>query len=223
MKLLLFDIDGTLLSTSGAGIKAADMAFEKIYNIKNVMSGIKTDGKTDPMILKEMFAVGLKREYLQSEADLIFDEYVWYLDSELLNGGKIDILPGIYELLTLLSNDANNLLGLATGNIKPGAWLKLRHSGLDKFFKFGGFGSDSEYREKLIRKAIERSRDYCHSGIDKIYVIGDTPLDIIHGSAAGAITVAVATGRYTKSELLSHKPDYIFDNLHNSMDFLDII
>ena len=223
MKLLLFDIDGTLLSTSGAGIKAADKAFEKIYKIKNVMSGIKTDGKTDPMILKEMFVAGLKREYRQSEADLIFDEYLRFLDSELLNGGKIDILPGIYELLVLLSTDSENLLGVATGNIEPGAWLKLRHCGLDKFFKFGGFGSDSDCREKLILKAIDRSRDYSLSRIEKIYVIGDTPLDIIHGRAAGALTVAVATGRYTRSELLSHEPDFIFDNLNNSADFLDIL
>lgn len=223
MNLLLFDIDGTLLNTSGTATRAAAKAFEKFFNIKNIMDGIRTDGKTDPLILKEMFNAGLNRDYDDTEADLLFGEYVKLLNAELLNGGKISLMPGIYELLSYLHNDENNLLGVATGNIEKGAWAKMKHSGLDKFFKFGGFGSDSDCREQLIRKAIERSSEYCVAEIRKVYVIGDTPFDIIHGKAAGAITVAVSTGIYTYRDLEEFKPDYLFHDLRDNINFLNIL
>lgn len=223
MNLLLFDIDGTLLNTSGSATRAADKAFEKFFKIKNIMDGIRTDGKTDPLILKEMFNTGLRRDYDENEAELLFEEYVNLLNAELLNGGKISLMPGIYELLSLLHNDENNLLGVATGNIEKGAWAKLQHSGLDKFFKFGGFGSDSDCREQLIRKAIQRSSDYCDRKVNKVYVIGDTPFDIIHGKASGAITVAVSTGIYKYGELEEYKPDYLFQDFQDNTGFLNIL
>ncbi len=223
MNLLLFDIDGTLLSTSGAALKAAEKAFEKLFKIKNVMTGIKTDGKTDPLILKEMFNNGLKRDYSENEAELIFEEYTYFLKTELSNGSKVTLMPGIYELLNLLSADENIMLGIATGNIEKGAWIKLKYAGIDKFFNFGGFGSDSQCREQLIRKAIVRSSDFCGKDIDSVYVIGDTPLDIIHGKAAGALTIAVSTGSYSYEELEIYRPDFLFHNFMNSTEFINIL
>lgn len=223
MNLLLFDIDGTLINAGGTALEAAELAFENIYNVKNVMAGIRADGKTDYLILKEMFSKGLNREYTMPEADVMFDEYLKTLDSILQNGNNIEILPGIVDLLNTLSEKDDVLLGLATGNIERGAWTKLKHCGLDGYFTFGGFGSDSENREELIRTAIYRAENIAVDKLEKMFVIGDTPLDIQHGRAAGAITVGVSTGYYSYDQLESHNPDYLFADLLDIHTFVDIL
>jgi phosphoglycolate phosphatase len=214
MKLLLFDIDGTILLTDGAGTRAVNRAFEKLYGLKDVMAGIDPAGKTDPLILSEMFGNGLSRRYTADEAEEIFREYVLFLEEEIQKA-EIDIMPGVPLLLENLSSREDMVLGIATGNIERGARIKLRRAGLDGHFRVGGYGSDSDNRETLIRVAIERARSLInHTGeFEKVYVIGDTPYDIVHGRAAGAVTVAVATGRYSPKELREHSPDYIFDHL----------
>lgn len=214
MKLLLFDIDGTILLTDGAGTRAVNRAFEKLYGIDNAMAGIDAAGKTDPLILSEMFGNGLSRRYTEEEADKIFREYVIFLEEEIHNS-PIDIMPGIPYLLENLSSRQDMLLGVATGNIEAGAQIKLRRAGLERHFRIGGYGSDSHSREALIRVAIERALGHLEKreGFEKIYVIGDTPHDIVHGRAAGAVTVAVATGRYSPQELQEHNPDYVFEHL----------
>lgn len=216
MKLLLFDIDGTILLTNGAGSRAANRAFEKIYGLKDAMGGINAAGKTDPLILSEMFMKSLSRKYTQEEAQVLYPEYVKYLEEEIVKS-QIDIMPGIPALLEKLSERKDIILGIATGNIEHGAWIKLRQTGLHIHFGFGGFGSDSESREGLIRKAVERAKSHLNrkENFDKVFVIGDTPYDIIHGRAAGAVTVAVATGSYSATELSDHSPDYLFDHLED--------
>ncbi len=214
MKLLLFDIDGTILLTNGAGTRAANRAFEKIFGHAGAMDGVDAAGKTDPLILKEMFANRLSRDYTADEAEKLFGEYVIFLEEEI-GKSPIDIMPGIPYLLEKLSSRDDLMLAIATGNIERGARIKLRRAGLDGHFKTGGFGSDSWNREELIRAAIERAKTLLGEGGDfeRIYVIGDTPHDIIHGRATGAVTVAVATGRYSSAELNEHNPDYIFEHL----------
>lgn len=214
MKLLLFDIDGTILLTDGAGTRAINRAFEKLYGLRDAMAGIDAAGKTDPLILSEMFGNGLSRRYTEDEAKEIYREYVLFLEEEILKA-PIDIMPGIPFLLENLSSRKDVILGIATGNIEHGARIKLKRAGLDGHFTVGGFGSDSDNREALIRVAIERAKNHTKDGrdFDKVYVIGDTPYDIIHGRAAGAVTVAVATGRYSPPELREHEPDYLFDHL----------
>lgn len=216
MKLLLFDIDGTILLTNGAGTRAANRAFEKIYGLKDAMAGIDPAGKTDPLILREMFRNTLLRDYTSEEALQIYTEYVASLKDEIKKS-RIDIMPGIPALLEKLSVRSDMILGIATGNIEEGAWIKLKESGLHIFFRLGGFGSDSPDREALIRKAIERAGGHVNRAghFKKVFVIGDTPFDIIHGRAAGAVTVAVATGGYTREELKEHKPDHLFDHLED--------
>lgn len=214
MKLLLFDIDGTILLTDGAGTRAANRAFEKIHGLRDAMKGIEAAGKTDPLILREMYGNGLSRDHTDEEAGELYREYVLFLEEEV-EKSRIEIMPGIPKLLENLSSRKDVVLGLATGNIEQGARIKLRKSGLDAHFSVGGFGSDSGSRETLIRVAIERAKGHLQDseGFEKVYVIGDTPHDIIHGRAAGAVTVAVATGRYTSTELLEHRPDYLFEHL----------
>ncbi len=157
MKLLLFDIDGTILLTDGAGTRAANRAFEKVHGLGDAMKGIDAAGKTDPLIMREMFANGLARDYTQEEAEELYREYVIFLEEEVENC-RIEVMPGIPYLLESLSSRTDVMLGIATGNIEHGARIKLRKSGLDSHFSVGGFGSDSGSREALIRVAIERAR-----------------------------------------------------------------
>ena len=224
MKLVLFDIDGTILLTNGAGTRAANRAFEKLFGHEGAMDGVDAAGKTDPLILKEMFANRLSRDYTADEAEKIFAEYVIFLEEEV-GKSRIDIMPGIPYLLEQLSSRKDMLLGIATGNIEPGARIKLRSAGLDAHFRTGGYGSDSWNREELIRIAIERAKSFLTDGaeFERIYVIGDTPHDIVHGRATGAVTVAVATGRYSAEDLSEHKPDYIFEHLADSDRVLGIL
>lgn len=214
MKLLLFDIDGTILLTNGAGTRAANRAFEKIYGHAGAMDGVDAAGKTDPLILREMFGNSLSRDYTAEEAEELFGEYVIFLEEEVAKS-SIDIMPGIPYLLDNLSMRKDVFLGIATGNIEHGARIKLKRAGLDGYFRSGGFGSDSWNREELVRAAIRRAKGLLTDGNDfeRIFVIGDTPHDIVHGRATGAVTVAVATGRYSAAELLEYKPDYIFEHL----------
>ena len=214
MKLLLFDIDGTILLTGGAGTRAANRAFEKIHGLGDAMGGIDAAGKTDPLILREMFGNRLSRDFTEDEAEELYREYVIFLEEEV-EKCRIEIMPGIPHLLGRLSSRRDMILGIATGNIERGARIKLRRSGLDAHFRVGGFGSDAASREALVRVAIARAKAHLGDsrGFEKIYVIGDTPHDIVHGRAAGAVTVAVATGRYSLTELEEHRPDYLFEHL----------
>ncbi len=223
MKLLLFDIDGTLLLTDGAGTRAANRAFEILHGIQNAMSSIDAAGKTDPLILEEIFNNELGRDYLEHEAQEIFKEYISFFEEEIKTS-SITIMPGIPDLLQALSGREDMILGLATGNIEQSAWIKLKHCGLDTHFKTGGYGSDSASREHLIRAAIKRAEKFLidNNQYEKIFVIGDTPNDINHGKAAGTITVAVATGNYSADDLQIHKPDYLFEDLSDLESVVEI-
>ena len=218
MKLFLFDIDGTLIQPRGVGQRAADKAFEKIYGICNIMDGIDTCGQTDPMILDEMFQKAFSRSYYENESQEFFEEYILLLETELKNEKELKVLPGVTELLDGLHERPDTVLAVGTGNIEGGAWLKLKYAGLKKYFTFGGFGTDSESREGLLKIAIIKGRiKYNRNNIfEKVYVIGDTPMDIIHGTKIGAETIAVATGLFTKTELKEHNPHHLLDDLNNS-------
>lgn len=214
MKLLLFDIDGTILASGGAAIRAINRAFKKTYAIENAMDGIKPDGRTDLFILRGMFNNGMKRDFLHEEAQGLFKDYISFLEEEIAVSKGFIVMPGIPELLKALSGREDIVIGIATGNIEEGAKIKLRRSGLAHYFRCGGFGSDCEGREQLIRAAIERAKILVNHNqeFDEIFVIGDTPFDIIHGKAAGAKTVAVATGSYSVYELEKYNPDYLFES-----------
>jgi phosphoglycolate phosphatase len=215
MKLLLFDIDGTLIHTGGAGMRAIERAFSVIYDVQEAVQGIKADGKTDPLILREMFRNTLNRDYLDGEAARIYRRYLAYLEEEMKKQNPITVLDGVLQILEAISLRDDLKLGTATGNIEEAAWIKLRYSGLDSYFKCGAFGSDSEYRGEIIRLAIERAGRILNNGggFDEVFVIGDTPFDIIHGKAAGATVLGVATGSYSPKHLEMYNPDHLFEDL----------
>ena len=178
------------------------------------MQGVTADGKTDPLILRKMFRNTLNKDYLYGQAARIYRSYLLYLEEEMKKRNPITVLDGISQILEAISLIDDLKLGIATGNIEEAAWIKPRYSGLDSYFKFGAFGSDSEYRGEIIRTAIERGERILNkcSGFAGVFVIGDTPFDIIHGKAAGVKVFGVATGSYSLKELKMYNPDYLFED-----------
>ena len=206
MKLLLFDIDQTLINTGGAGLRALDQACIKLFGLEKAMDGISPHGKTDPAIAREILRVKLgSATPAQSEVVMILEAYLTYLKSEVQSSPTYRVLPGIVSLLMELVTREDVLLGLATGNIELGARIKLDRGGLNPYFSFGGFGSDSEDRTELVRKAAEKAAHKNGGSVSRanIFVIGDTPLDIDAGHRAGFRTVGVATGSYSMEQLLA--------------------
>ena len=218
MRLVLFDIDGTLILTGGAGMRAFFRAFERVFRIPVKSEVIRPDGKTDPLIAKELLEYFGRRSLWNEESRAaLFSSYLELLAEEMAQAKarqSIRVLPGVSELLEALARDRRFELGLVTGNLEGGAHIKLGEAGLDGFFKFGGYGSDSEDRTELIRCAIGRgSQIISPEPVEAAIVIGDTPLDIIHGHPAGASVIAVASARYSVPDLDKHRPDMLLPAL----------
>jgi phosphoglycolate phosphatase len=221
-KVLLFDIDATLLLSGNAGGRALNRVFDRLYGMKGAFDHIQPHGKTDPLIFREMFEPRGQEIDPDAEMEKVAELYLIYLQEELQDSPRYRIMPGVPELLAALSTRPSLVLGLATGNLEKGAWLKLGRGGLASYFRFGGFGSDAENRTELVRIAMERARDYLgnHVPVQDIYVIGDTPRDILHGKEAGARTVGVATGKSGVEELSRHGPDHVFQDFSDTAEVL---
>jgi phosphoglycolate phosphatase len=213
-KVLLFDIDATLLKTGNAGLRALDRAFLGLYGVPSATGGIRPEGKTDPAIIREMLDRNTPDLDPGREIPRVLDLYLAYLGEEVEASPGFRVMPGVPQLLEELSRIPRIALGLATGNLEKGARIKLRRAGLGSYFSFGGFGSDSENRTEVVRAAIDRARDRLKDEVPlrSVYVIGDTPRDILHGKEAGVRTVAVATGRSGLEELSQYDPDYLFED-----------
>ncbi len=223
-KVLLFDIDATLLKTGWAGLRALDRVFDGLYGVPKATNGIQPAGKTDPLIIREMVEKCLPDLDPDQEIPRVMELYVEYLAEEVEVSPGFRVMPGVPELLEALSRIPYLVLGLATGNLEQGAYIKLQRAGLRSYFSFGGFGSDSENRTELVLAAIRRAKDHLKGEIplDSIYVIGDTPRDILHGKEAGARTVAVATGGSDMEELGRYDPDYLFEDFSSTNSVVQI-
>ena len=225
MKILLFDIDCTLIITGNAGNKSITRAFENLYGIKDAMVGIKPHGNTDPAIVQDIFKTKLgKNEVDQKEIDEILDKYVSLLPEEIEKSQGYKVLPGIIEILKEVERRPDLVGGLATGNLEKGGRIKLERGGLNQYLPFGGFADGLVDRNHIIEKAIKVAEEFIGQPINRsdVYIIGDTPRDIIVGKNAGAKTVAIATGIYSLQELKSHNPDYLFQDLSDYNSFLNI-
>jgi phosphoglycolate phosphatase-like HAD superfamily hydrolase len=214
VKILLFDIDGTLVRAGGAGRKALNRAALRLYGKKNVCDEFNLAGQTDLANFKVAYekSTGLRANRLA--LDRLHREYLKYLPYYVRVAIKRNsyVLPrGIKILIRRLSREKGVLLGLGTGNIERGARLKLEPSGFNPYFSFGGFGSDSFHRPALLKKAVQRARRFTKEPIlpSDVYVIGDTPLDISAGKKMGYKTVAMGTGFSSWESLVESRPDHM--------------
>lgn len=214
-KVLLFDIDATLLLSGHAGTRAINRTFEELYGIQGALDHVRPDGKTDPLIFREIFEKRLPNIAPGPELPRVGKIYLAHLKNELVNSPGFRLMPGVEKLLEALSRYPDLAIGLATGNLEQGAWLKVQRADLAPYFHFGGYGSDAENRTELIRVATRRAEEYLGVPVsgEQVFVIGDTPRDILHAREAGTKTVAVSTGRTTMEELAHYEPDHLFQDL----------
>lgn len=225
MKLLLFDIDGTLLLTGGAGKVAFEKVFEELFSVPGVWRDIVPDGKTDPIIIDELIAKNLPGGITAAQYEQLCRKYEDYFESEIDHSPRFRLMPGVPDLLKALSDEKDLLLGVATGNFEKPARLKLKRGGLDGFFPFGGYGSDSRVRLELTAKAIERAQRHAGKSFARheIYVIGDTIHDIRAGHQLEARTIALATGSTPQETLARENPAFLWERLPDPAVFLEKI
>jgi phosphoglycolate phosphatase-like HAD superfamily hydrolase len=211
-RLLLFDIDGTLIDSAGAGVQALHRVFEQEFGRRDDFSGIEIAGRTDSGIVHQILRKA-EIEPNEKRTTAFLEQYVKHLAAELPRcPGRV--LPGIAALLQRLQANPQIVLALLTGNVERGARLKLEHYGLWHFFEFGAFADDHHDRNQLGVFARHRARqkhglEFESAAID---VIGDTPHDIACGKAIGARSIAVATGRFPREQLLAHEPDVLLSD-----------
>jgi phosphoglycolate phosphatase-like HAD superfamily hydrolase len=220
MKIVLFDIDGTILWTDGAGRRAVFQALEEHFGATGPGEH-RFDGKTDPQIVRELMRhAGVAEVDIDNRLGEVLDRYLELLHDELAETNHRDhVFPGVRELLEALESRDDVLLGLLTGNIHGGAHAKLAAVGIaPSRFRVGAFGSDHHDRPQLPEIARRRAEEMLGgpvSGRDVI-VIGDTPADIACGIEIGARAIGVATGRYSVKELSACNPAAVFPDLSDT-------
>lgn len=213
-RLFLFDLDGTLILTGGAGVRALDQLFEKRYGICRATSNLRPDGKTDPAIFREIFRRRLNRSPTASEMKNATRVYIQSLRGTLTKKRGYRVMRGIREFLRTAAK-RGDALALGTGNFRESARLKLTRSRLWRYFSVGGFGSDSEDRVEILRIAARRASQRYHHSFRRqdIFVVGDTSRDVAAAQRAGFRSIAVATGNIPLKELRKSKPDFLFEDL----------
>ncbi|HEX3042086.1 MAG TPA: HAD family hydrolase [Solirubrobacterales bacterium] len=217
IKAILFDIDGTLLHTGGAGAVAWQRAFLELYEVEANIEEHTHAGMTDPEIAEIVFREVLGRDGSDVERAEAIGCYLGHLANAVAESDGYFVIEGIEELLPRLVEEGI-LLGVVTGNIEPAAHIKLARGDLDKYFTFGGYGSDSRDRTELTKKALERGEEASGHPLDRVETIavGDTPRDVRAGHGAGIRVVGVATGSYAIDELTDAGADWAIENVKES-------
>jgi phosphoglycolate phosphatase-like HAD superfamily hydrolase len=219
---ILFDIDGTLLTTGGAGARSWEWAFDTLYGVPADIGRFSEDGMTDPDVARGTFRGAIGREPTDREIARVFAAYLERLPQEVNASDGYRVLPGAEHLLRRLLQ-RGCLLGVVTGALEAAAHIKLARGGLNAFFAFGGYGSDSSDRGDLTRHAIERASAIVGRAIDSaaVYVVGDTPNDIRAAQTVGAVAVGVASGHYSVDDLRSAGADAALQSLKDPMPGLE--
>lgn len=212
-RLALFDIDGTLLTSAGVATATFTQVLAEVAGRPVPADGYSMAGKTDPQIVRDLLRrAGCTPQSIDGMVPGVLDRYLERFPAALAASPRPRLFPGVRELLAYLDALPHLLVGLLTGNLERGAAIKLGHFGLRDLFRVGAYGSDSEDRRALVEVAVRRGEALtgCRFAPRDVIVIGDTPLDIDCGRAAGALTVAVATGPYSTDDLAAHHPDALF-------------
>lgn len=219
MRLLLFDIDGTLVLTGGAGSRAMTRAFAATHGLEDALRTVDLAGRTDRIIMRDALSQA-GRDHEDVDLDEFREAYCAALREEIQKPGtgRRGLLPGVRPLLERLGARDDVRLALLTGNFRASAEIKLSAFGIWDFFSWGAFADDAIERDELIRIAHGRHETEHGRAIepDRVVVIGDTPHDIRCARAGGAKVVAVATGNYTLDQLRAHQPDVLFADLSDT-------
>jgi phosphoglycolate phosphatase len=214
-ELVLFDIDGTLVDTGGAGARGWEWAFERFFTYPGVDIGkYSKSGMTDPVIARHVFQEVMQREPHDGELTQLMAGYMAVVPDFVAASDGYTVLDGVPELLERLTREGV-LLGITSGGLEPVAHAKLGRGQLNRFFLLGGYGSDSEDRIELTRVAIERGERRLGRRVqpEKIAVVGDTPLDVEAAEGVGVVSVAVTSGRYTVEQLREAGADHVLASL----------
>jgi len=225
VKLVLFDIDGTLLRVTQTGGQIVRDVLGKVIGRPIVTDGVRFSGRTDyPIIREVMIASGLGAE----EAETILPDVIAAYEEQALNilsDGRVSLLPGAGQLVAALANRDDAVLGLLTGNIESLAYAKLRACSIEHHFAFGAFGSDREDRYELPAIAVDRAFEHTGRSFEgkDVVIIGDTEHDILCGRSLGVYAVGVATGHFDRAFLATHDPDLLLDDLNDADSIINSI
>jgi phosphoglycolate phosphatase-like HAD superfamily hydrolase len=218
MHVCLFDIDGTLIASGGAGKAALEAALIEEFGVTRIIDKLQLSGRTDRAIVADLFRLHVIDDTPENHRRL-HDAYLRHLP-RFLHAGRV--LPGIAELLAHLADRDDVAVGLLTGNVRAGARVKLGYFGLCDYFAFGGYGDHHLDRDDVAREALTEVRRQFNGFVhpERIWVVGDTPLDIRCARAIGARAVAVATGWHRVEELAEHVPDLLLTDLSDAEPLL---
>jgi phosphoglycolate phosphatase len=225
-KVVLFDIDGTLILSGGAGVRAMNRACADLTGLEEVLAGVPVAGRTDWIILHD----AMRKVGRDLDGQLFEDlktRYLAHLTEEIEQPGRgvKGVMPGIRELLERLDARGDVFLGLLTGNIEGSARIKLEHFGLWRYFRCGAFGDDAADRNALVPIALQRVEASGLTAIpnEAVFVVGDTPHDIACAQIVGARAVGVATGSYSLQQLKDSGADEVFEDLSDTEAFLKLL
>ncbi|MFI5027775.1 MAG: HAD family hydrolase [Solirubrobacterales bacterium] len=215
-RAVLFDIDGTLLVTGGAGGAAWQRAFEELFGVEADVDGHTDAGMTDPEIAAIIFREVVGREGSRDERAKAIAGYLRHLPETVAESGGYRVMPGVEALLDRLI-DGGVLLGLVTGNIEAAAHIKLSRAKLNRFFSFGGYGSDSANRIEVTKAALARGELVSGGTLSggACFAVGDTPRDVNAGHGAGIQVVGVATGSYSVEQLRDCGADWAIETVES--------
>lgn len=215
---VLFDIDGTLLITGGAGAGSWRLAFDELYGIPADIGQFTDTGMTDPDVGRRTFEAVLHRPPERKEFARLLERRLHYLHKTVEESTDYRVLPGVHELLPRLLEEGY-LLGLVTGNVEAAAHVKLHRAGLNRFFSFGGYGSDSSERAEITRTALKRASLVYGETLspEQAIAVGDTPRDVEGAHAAGIACIGVGSHHFSVEELRAAGADYAVGSLEEKL------
>jgi phosphoglycolate phosphatase-like HAD superfamily hydrolase len=215
---VLFDIDGTLINTGGAGAASWRLAFDELYGIPADIGEFTDTGMTDPDVGRRTFEAVMSREPERQEFTGLLERRLHYLHRTVEESEGYRVLAGVDELLPKLIDDGY-LLGLVTGNVEAAAHIKLNRARLNRFFSFGGYGSDASDRGELTRIALKRASLVYGETVtpEQVVAVGDTPTDVEGAHAAGIECVGVASHHFNVEQLRDAGADYVISSLEEGL------